>query len=130
MIALYRMNPFRWFWVGLGVLFLVVGSMWAFSSFYRPAYLSGTYFRMPMMGWSGGGMIGVGIIGFMVVCFVIMIAFRSSAWGRGGHRMGCGMGGMGWSGEAEEILRQRYARGEVTKEQYDQMLRDLSDRRY
>jgi uncharacterized membrane protein len=39
--------------------------------------------------------------------------------------MGCGMGRMGVSMDAEEILRQRYARGEVTKEQYDQMLRDL-----
>lgn len=42
--------------------------------------------------------------------------------------MGCGMGGMGGmngSMDAEEILRQRYARGEITKEQYDQMLRDL-----
>jgi uncharacterized membrane protein len=29
--------------------------------------------------------------------------------------------------DAEEILRQRYARGEITKEQFDQMLRDLRE---
>ncbi len=87
---------------------------------------------MPMMGWGGGWMIGAGIIGFVLVCFLIMMALRFTAWGPMGHRMGCGMGrmgGMGWSMEAEEILRQRYARGEVTKEQYDQMLRDLREER-
>jgi len=35
------------------------------------------------------------------------------------------MGGMGGSMDAEEIVRQRYARGEITKEQFDQMLSDL-----
>ncbi|HEX9915539.1 MAG TPA: SHOCT domain-containing protein [Candidatus Bathyarchaeia archaeon] len=73
---------------------------------------------------------GVGVIGFVLVCFLVMVALRYTSWGPSGHRMGCGMGGVGWSGEAEEILRQRYARGEVTKEQYDQMLRDLRDGRY
>jgi putative membrane protein len=42
---------------------------------------------------------------------------------------------MGWRrrywydyGDAQEILRQRYARGEITKEQFDQMKRDLEQR--
>jgi putative membrane protein len=127
---MYRMNPFRWLWVGFGLLFLLVGSMWALSSFYRSTFYSGTYYRMPMMSWGGGWMMGVGVIGFVLVCFLVMVALRYTSWGPSGHRMGCGMGGVGWSGEAEEILRQRYARGEVTKEQYDQMLRDLRDGRY
>ena len=29
------------------------------------------------------------------------------------------------SSEAEEILKQRYARGEISKEQHDEMLRDI-----
>jgi uncharacterized membrane protein len=74
-------------------------------------------------------MMGAGIIGFVLICFIIMMALRFTAWGPWGHRMGCGMGGMGRSLEAEEILRQRYARGEVTKEQYDQTLRDLREGR-
>ena len=118
----------RWAWIGFGVLFLVFGSLWFFSTFNRPGFYSG-YYGMPMMGWGGGWMIGVGIIGFVLVCFLVMMAFRFTVWSPWGHRMGCGMGGMGGSTEAEEILRQRYARGEVTKEQYDQMLRDLREGR-
>jgi putative membrane protein len=83
---------------------------------------------MYMMGWGGGWMIGAGIIGFVFVCFLVMMVLRFTYWSPWNHRMGCGTGrmsGMGVSMDAEEILRQRYARGEVTKEQYDQMLRDL-----
>ncbi len=65
------------------------------------------------------------MLGFLFVCFLVMIVFRFIFWGSGHHRMGCGMGGMGGSLDAEEIIRQRYARGEITKEQFDQMLRDL-----
>ena len=82
---------------------------------------------MPMMGWGGGWMMGVGIIGFILVCFLVMMVLRFTVWGSWNNRMGYGIGVMGGSLEAEEILRQRYARGEVTKEQYDQMLRDLRE---
>jgi putative membrane protein len=116
----------RWIWIGFGVLFMIFGSIWFFSALYRPGFYSGGYYGMPMMGRGGGWMIGGGIIGFILVCFLIMMALRFTVWGPWNHRMGCGMGG---SLEAEEILRQRYARGEVTKEQYDQMLRDLREGR-
>ncbi|MDG6970440.1 MAG: SHOCT domain-containing protein [Nitrososphaerota archaeon] len=47
-----------------------------------------------------------------------------------------GFGGWGWRrrywhsapygyGDAQEILRQRYARGEITKDQFDQMMKDI-----
>ena len=115
----------KWAWVGFGALFLIFGSLWFFSTFNRSGFYSG-YYGMPMMGWGGGWMMGAGVIGFVLVCFLVMMAFRCTAWGPWGHRMGY------WGGgplEAEEILRQRYARGEVTKEQYDQMLRDLREGR-
>ncbi|MDG6902652.1 MAG: SHOCT domain-containing protein [Nitrososphaerota archaeon] len=54
--------------------------------------------------------------------------FRVAFWGWGG--------GWGWRrrywygyGDAREILRQRYARGEITKEQFEQMSRDLEQHR-
>ena len=72
-------------------------------------------------------MMGAGIIGFILVCFLVMMVLRFTVWGTWNHRIGYSMGGMRGSLEAEEILRQRYARGEVTKEQYDQMLRDLRE---
>lgn len=115
----------KWIWIGCGALFLIFGSIWFFTSLYRPGYYTGGYYGMPMMGWGGGWMLGAGIFGIILVCFLIMVALRFTTWGPMGRGMGCGMGGMGRYAEAEEILRQRYARGEITKDQYDKMLRDL-----
>jgi len=69
---------------------------------------------------------GLGMIGVVFACFLVMMVFRYMVWAPWSHRMSY------WRGEsldAEEILRQRYARGEVTKEQFDQMLRDLREGR-
>jgi uncharacterized membrane protein len=68
--------------------------------------------------------------GFLIFFFAIFFAVRvifgwGWGWGwRGGYysrryRYG------GYGGDAMEILRQRYARGEITKDQFDQMTRDL-----
>ena len=119
----------RWAIIGVGILFLIVGSIWFISSLYRPAFYTEGYYGMPMMRWGGGWMIGAGIIGFILICFLVMMALRFTVWGPWNHRTGYGMGRMGGSTEAEEILRHRYTRGEVTKEQYDQMLRDLREGR-
>lgn len=113
----------RWVWIGFGALCLVFGSLWFFSAFSRSRLYSG-YYGMPMMRWGGGWGMGLGVIGVVFVCFLAMMIFRNALWGSGGHRMGH------WqSDQAEEILRQRYARGDVTKEQFDQMLRDLREGR-
>jgi putative membrane protein len=78
-----------------------------------------------MMFWGGGWMFGGWLLGFLFVCFLVMMVFRFFFGGSWNHRMGWGMHRMGGAMDAEEIIRQRYARGEITKEQYDQMLRDL-----
>lgn len=70
-------------------------------------------------------MFGGWLLGFLFVCFLGMIVFRFLYSGSGHHGMGWGMHRMGGPMDAEEIIRQRYARGEITKEQFDQMLRDL-----
>ncbi len=63
--------------------------------------------------------------GFVFFLLFIIFIFRLAFWGWGGgwrgryYRYGYG------DGDAKEILRQRYARGEITKEQFDQMMRDL-----
>jgi putative membrane protein len=60
-----------------------------------------------------------GILFFCLVVFAIVrLIFRP--WG-GGYRRAY------WRhhGEAAEIVKARYARGEITKEQFDQMMRDL-----
>ncbi len=111
--------------IGFGVLFLIVGSIWFFSALTRPAFYTGGYYGMPMMRWGGVWMIGAGILGFILVVFLVMMVLRFTFRAPMSHR---GYG-MGISTESEEILRQRYARGEVTKEQYDQILRDLREGR-
>ena len=64
--------------------------------------------------------------GFFFFLIVAFFAFRMVFWGWGlearlllSRRMGSAYG------DALEILNQRYARGEITKEQYDQMKRDI-----
>ena len=110
----------RWAWVGIGVFILIFGSILFFASSLRFGFFSRGYYGMPMMG--GGGWV-FGFFGFMLICFLVFMAIRFVAWGSLGHRSS-----YRWSSvNAEEILRQRYARGEITKEQFDQMLRDLRE---
>lgn len=52
---------------------------------------------------------------FLILRLVFWRGYRG--WGYWGHRR--------YWGDAKEILRQRYARGEITKDQFEQMLRDL-----
>ncbi len=75
------------------------------------------------MAWHG---VGFGFLPMLVIWFfwaamvavavilIIRLLGGSSASPRGGAKS-----------EAEEILKQRYARGELTKEQYDEMLEHI-----
>jgi len=56
---------------------------------------------------------------FIIVFFVFRFLFWGWGWG-GRYRWY----GRYWGGPAE-ILKERYARGEITKEQFEQMMRDL-----
>ena len=83
------------------------------------------YTYVPMMGYYGYPMYGWWFFPFGFIFFIfIFFIFRAAFWGWGG----------GWRrryyyrygyGDAKEILRQRYARGEIPKDQYEQMMRDL-----
>ncbi len=67
--------------------------------------------------------------GFLIFFFVIFFVARGLFWGWGwGWRGGYSRGywhNRGYYGDATEILKQRYAKGEITKDQFDQMMRDL-----
>jgi uncharacterized membrane protein len=67
--------------------------------------------------------------GFLIFFFVIFFVVRGLFWGWGwGWRGGYSRGywhNQGYYGDATEILKQRYAKGEITKDQLDQMMRDL-----
>lgn len=111
----------RWAWIGIGSLILILGSILFFASIVRFGFFSRNYYGMPMMGGGGGWMFG--LLGFIFLGFLAFMAIRFMTWGSMGHRHSYRWGGI----DAEEILRQRYAKGEITKEQLDQMLRDLRE---
>jgi uncharacterized membrane protein len=58
--------------------------------------------------------------GFLIFFFAIFFVVRVLFWG-----FGWGWRGQGYYGDATEILKQRYARGDISKDQFDQMMRDL-----
>jgi len=108
-----------WF-MGSIVLFLVVALVLI--------GVAGTYFRPTMMGYYGGGYYFPfffpfgSVFCFFIAFFVLRMLFWPLGWG--GRR-----GNWHFTGDAEEILRQRYARGGITKEQFEQMAKDLEQRR-
>jgi hypothetical membrane protein/uncharacterized membrane protein len=57
-------------------------------------------------------------VGLLVVFFFVKWAFWGWGWG-------WSSGEWGYRGNAERILENRYARGELTREQFEQMRRDL-----
>jgi putative membrane protein len=68
-----------------------------------------------------------GFLIFFVIFFVVRALFWGWGWGwRGGYSRGYWQH-RGYYGDATEILKQRYAKGEITKDQFDQMMRDLSE---
>lgn len=73
--------------------------------------------------WSGWGGMGLGMIGmslFWILLIVLIVALVKGVWG----------GGASANGRPEhtplDILKQRYARGEIEREEFEQKRRDLS----
>ena len=84
----------------------------------------------PWGGWMGPGMMGgygfgLGILmplfWVLVIGGVVLLAFRLLSAGPAATTSG----GPGAGNRALDILRERYAKGEISKEQFDQMRKDL-----
>lgn len=74
-------------------------------------------------GWGWGGM-GFGMIGmslFWVLLIVVIVALTRGLWS------GSGPSGGERKRTALDILKERYARGEIDREEFEQKKRDLSD---
>ena len=113
-------HSMRWAWIGVGAFILIIGSVLLLGSMLRFGLFSRGYYGMPMMGRGG---LAFDVLSFFFLCFLGFMALRFLVGGSMGHRSY-----NRWDRvDAEEILRQRYARGEITKEQFDQMLRDLRE---
>ena len=103
-------------WIFIAVLaLLLVGFIAAGFAFGHPYMMYGPgqyYYGMPYFFPFGF------IFFFIVVFFIFRLLFWGSwGWGYRGHRR--------YWGDPKEVLKHRYARGEITKEQFDQMMRDL-----
>lgn len=113
-------------WFGWLVVALLAVAIIAFvGSFFMQGYYG------PMMNYGGYPYYGWFFwpFGFIIPLIFIFFLVRVVFWGFGGwgwrRRYWNGSGyGYGY-GDAREILRQRYARGEITKDQFNQMMRDL-----
>ena len=67
------------------------------------------------MGWM---LLGVVFWVFIITCAVLLVLWIIGKSGRGKHLQG--------EDSAHEILNKRYARGEITKELYEEMKKDIS----
>ena len=83
-----------------------------------------------MMGDYFGGGYGFGGFGFFfmilfwgLIIWAIIAGVRMLSNSHG-HQGACCGGSKG--DEAQKVLRERYAKGEITKEQFEQMKKDLS----
>jgi len=64
----------------------------------------------------------------IVVFFIVRVLFWSSRMGRYGRRSGPGSPAGYGPNRPVMVARMRYARGEITREQYDQIIQDLGRR--
>jgi putative membrane protein len=113
----YASHRFVWLIAAIVLLAVMafVGSVVA--HYYFPSTMP--YYGYPFFGWF---FFPFGfIIFFLLIFFVVRLVFwPMGGWG-GRRRYGYHYG----YGDSREILRRRYAMGEITKDQYEQMMRDL-----
>ena len=104
------------------ILALAVIASWAIDLF---GNRNGYDYQWGMMGpWTTGGFGVMGLMGIFWVVVLGLIIWAVAAAARGTHYVG-GEHMMNQSESASEILKKRYARGEITKAQYDEMKKDL-----
>ena len=82
---------------------------------------------MPWMFW-GGGMWVFPVIGLVIFLFVIYFLFTRVFSGGGPF---CGWGGQGGGTQGPqsplEILKTRYAKGEINREEFERMKKDIGE---
>ena len=71
------------------------------------------------MGWGGGLLMS--LVGIAFIALVVWAVVRLT-----GHGGCCAMTTTSTTHTAIDIAKERYAKGEITKEQYEQIKRDLS----
>ncbi len=103
---------------------IVVGAVVLIALFF--ALLGGGMMGPGMMGWGWGGFSpwwGVAMILFWLLVIVGIVLLVLWLFRQGAPTAAGPIG----ERRALEILRERYARGEITRDEYEQMRRDLGD---
>ena len=66
-------------------------------------------------GWGWGGMMGVGMLLFWGLLIVVIVLLIRATWGPGRDR----------EKTALDLLKERYARGEIERDEFERKKRDL-----
>jgi putative membrane protein len=123
-------DPRRWVYVALSILFVLIGVsiLWAVLFSAHPTvdwapWMSGN--------WAAWDWVA-GLLLFLLFLWILVWGIRAVVWGLGGN-------GYRWRhyyrryarwglDPAYETARARYARGEISREQFDQISTDLAHR--
>jgi putative membrane protein len=108
-------------WLAIGIALVTVAVIGVVLLFYVNGYFGPTpYGPHPFLGFWGGFFLL--FILLWITFFIVRVAFWSSRGARGYRR------GHWGPDPAVMVARQRYARGEITREQFDQIMTDLGRR--
>jgi putative membrane protein len=118
-----RPSPFHWLPLVIGVVLAGLAALLLL------VFLYPSWFGVPApsgpdrYGFFGGFFLLFFVL--IVIFFIVRVAFWSSRWGRYGRRYGGRYDGNYGMNRPVAIARMRYARGEITREQYEQIMKDL-----
>ncbi len=104
---------------------LIASAITGLQSFTPVVFAHGTeegYHMGPSMMWGGHGM---GWWMFPIVMIVVMIIFMLFMGKRGGRMPWCGSGENNDSETPLDILKKRYAKGEIGKDEFEAVKKDL-----
>jgi uncharacterized membrane protein len=119
-----RPRRIRWLPIVIGLVFAAFATLILLILLYPSSFgLAPSPYRFGLFG-------GVFFFFFIliVVFFIVRVLFWSTRVSRYGRRYGSGPSGEYGPNRPAMVARMRYARGEITREQYDQIMQDLARR--